>query len=64
MKKWTVTGVVTGSKYLGTFMAETAEEVVEMALESDAASCSVCHQCSNEVEDPEIQSAVASEDSD
>lgn len=64
MKKWTVTGVVTGSKYLGTYEAETAEEAIEMALESEAASCSVCHQCSSQVEDPQIERAVASEDLD
>ena len=59
MAKFNVVGVVTGSKYLGCFEAETAEEAVEMALKSDKASVSVCHHCSEEVEDPEVQSARA-----
>lgn len=60
MPKFTVTGIVSGGKYLGEFEAETAEAAVEMALASDAASCSLCHQCANQVEDPEIQDAFAS----
>jgi hypothetical protein len=60
-KKWDVTGVVTGSKYLGTYEAETEQEAIEMALNSDRAGCSLCHQCTTECEDPEIESAVASE---
>lgn len=64
MKRWAVIGVVTGSKYLGTFEAETAEQAIEMALEGDTASCSLCHHCSRECEDPEIERAVASEDDD
>lgn len=59
-KKWVVTGAVHGSKYLGEYEAETADEAISMALESDAASCHMCHHCSDECEDPEIVSAVAS----
>lgn len=61
MRRWNVYGAVRASKYLGEFEAETAEEAVQLALDSDAASCSVCHQCSSEVEDPEIEDAVAEE---
>lgn len=58
--KWDVTGVVVGSKFLGTFEAETEAEAVRMALESDASSVSLCHQCSDECEDPEVERAIAS----
>lgn len=61
MKTWNVTGVVTGSKYLGEFEAETEAEAIQMALESDAAQVGLCHQCSGECEDPEVNEAVASE---
>lgn len=59
VKRWSVVGVVKGSKYLGEFEAATAEEAVQMALESDAAWVSLCHQCSGECEDPEIDKAIA-----
>lgn len=58
-KKWSVTGVVVGSKYLGVFEAETKEEAEQMALESEKAYCSLCHQCTDECEDPEIDRCVA-----
>lgn len=61
MKTWSVTGVVTGSKWLGEFVAETEAEAIQMALESDAAQVGLCHQCSGECEDPEVGEAVASE---
>ena len=54
-----VYGVVTGSKYLGEFEADTAEEAVDLALESDEACCCLCHACSRECEDPSIESATA-----
>ncbi len=60
-KRWRVSGKVVGSKYLGEFVATTAEEAVEMALNSDAAYVGLCHQCSDECEDPEIHSAHAYE---
>lgn len=60
-KKFRVTGTVIGGKYLGEFEAETAEEAVEMALTSEAAYVSLCHQCCDECENAEIDSAVAEE---
>ncbi len=61
LKLFRVCGVVTGSKYLGEFRAKTAEEAVEMALDSDAAYVGLCHQCAEECEDPEVSSATADE---
>lgn len=60
-KRWAVSGVVVGSKYLGEFEANTAEEAVEMALNGPTAYVSLCHQCASECEDPEITDAIASE---
>ena len=58
MPKWSAYGVVTGTKYIGTFEAETQEEAEEMALNSPRASVSVCYQCSDEVGDSEIAEVV------
>lgn len=61
MPRYHVTGHVAGSKYLGEFEAETPEAAVAMALESDEAQSSLCHQCASECEDPTIEDATASE---
>lgn len=61
MPKYSVTGVVTGSKHLGVFEAATAEEAIQMAMDdSELTSVNLCHQCSDDCEDPEIHEAVAS----
>ena len=60
MPKYLVTGVVTGSKHLGTFEAESEEAAADMALESGRASVNLCHQCSSECEDGQITNAIAS----
>jgi hypothetical protein len=61
-KTFSVYGVVTGSKYLGRFEANTKEEAIKLA--SGEASVSLCHQCSDECEDPEIHEIVAEEVND
>jgi hypothetical protein len=53
MPKFNVYGTVQASKYLGEFEAATPEEAEELALEANG-HCSVCHQCTSEIEDPEI----------
>lgn len=62
-KMYSVVGLVTGSKFLGIFEASSEDEAIEMALNSDAAYVSLCHQCSSQCEDGEIQTASAHEDS-
>jgi hypothetical protein len=57
--KFRVYGVVTGSKYLGKYEADSKEAAIAMAL--DDCCVSLCHQCSRECEDPEIIKAVAEE---
>ena len=60
MKKWNAYGRVVGSKYLGIIEAETEKE----ALDKAAKQCSVClcHQCSDECEDPEIDQITVEEE--
>jgi len=53
--KWRATGAVAGSKYLGEVEAATEEEAREKAWGLDSAGVSLCHQCSSECEDPEVQ---------
>ena len=53
MPKFHVSAAVTGSKYIGEFEAATKEEAIEMATNSSAAYVSMCHQCSDECQDPE-----------
>lgn len=50
MPKFAVYGIATGSKYLGTFEAETREEAEDMAANSEANSICLCHQCASEIE--------------
>jgi hypothetical protein len=54
MSKWRVYGIVTGSKYLGEFEAKTKEEAEQLAIDSELASVTMCYQCAEECEDPEI----------
>ena len=58
-KKWHVSATVVGSKYLGEFEADTAEEAIELAGASDAAWVNLCHQCAEECEDPQIDHIAA-----
>ncbi|MEK3838670.1 hypothetical protein [Paenibacillus sp. FSL R7-0128] len=55
MPKFRIYGRVVATKYIGEFEADTKEQAERMAWDSDEAYVSVCHQCSKEVEDPEIR---------
>ncbi|WFU52216.1 hypothetical protein QA639_21145 [Bradyrhizobium pachyrhizi] len=61
MKQFSVVGVVTGSKYIGTFWANSKEEALKMAEASDNNFVSLCHQCGDHCEDPEIHELIAEE---
>jgi len=52
--KYRVYATITGSKYIGEFEANSKEEAEEMAWKSNDYCVSLCHQCSREMEDPEI----------
>lgn len=51
MPKFRVSATVVGSKYIGEFEAETEEEALELAANSDEAWLNICHRCSSECED-------------
>lgn len=59
MAKWRVTAKVVGSKYLGEFEAKSKREAEALAFESEKAGISLCHQCADECEDPEVESVHA-----
>jgi len=50
--KYRVYGTVTGCKYLGTYEANSEDAAIDMAVGN--AYVSLCHQCSNHIDDPEI----------
>jgi hypothetical protein len=64
MTLYRVYGKVVGTKYIGEFEAESKEEAEKMAMGSDKFSVSVCHYCSSECEDPEIESVIVESDED
>ena len=45
MPRYRIYGKVVGTKYLGEFEAETAEEAIEQGLDSDESLICLCHQC-------------------
>lgn len=61
MKKWKVYGVVTGSKYMGEFEAESASEAEAKAFDSEAAGVSLCWACAGECEDAAIEKVIVEE---
>lgn len=58
MAKYAVYGAVTATKYIGTVEAETEEEAIKLGWKHDNCYVSVCHQCADHVEDPDIQSLI------
>ena len=59
MPKWDAYGTVTGTKYLGQFEAETEEEAIAQAENSEQTYVSLCHHCSDQCDDPEIGKITA-----
>ena len=55
--KYNVYGKVVGSKFIGTFEADSEREAMEKAGEN--ASISLCHYCSGECENAEIEDFTA-----
>ncbi|MEJ6529603.1 hypothetical protein [Exiguobacterium sp. USCH10] len=52
MPKYMIHATVVASKYIGEYEAETEERAIEMAWKD--AHVSICHQCSGEVDEPQI----------
>ncbi|MNR93663.1 hypothetical protein D3C72_247210 [compost metagenome] len=61
MVKYRVYGSVKATKYIGVIEANSKEEAEEKAWRMDEAAVSLCHQCSSEAEDPEIDELVIEE---
>lgn len=61
MPKYRVYGSVVATKYIGEFEAGTKEEAERMAWDSEECWVSVCHQCSSDVSDPEIEEIIVEE---
>lgn len=63
MPRFRVNGTVVGGKYLGEYEAATKEEAIEMAMNEEG-YVSFCHQCCEQCENAEIESADAEEITD
>jgi len=57
VKVWTVTAAVFGGHHLGEFEAETGDEAIAMAVRG--AGVSLCHECSRDISDPQLERFVA-----
>jgi len=53
VKKYKVYARITGGKYLGEYEAATEDEAIEKAIK-EAGSVSLCHQCSRQIDDLDI----------
>lgn len=57
--KYQCYGQVVGSKYLGEVEAENEKQALELAADLESAQfVSICHQCSDSIEDAEIREIV------
>jgi hypothetical protein len=52
MPRYSVTGAVHGSTWIGEYDANTPEEAIELAYND--AGVSLCHECARSVSDPEV----------
>lgn len=59
--KYLIYGKVVGTKYLGEVEADSEEEAIEKGWELDEACVCLCHQCSSECSDPEVDDIIAEE---
>lgn len=59
MPKYNLYAKVAASKYLGEVEAATMEEAIQKGYDLDSCTVSVCHQCSRDVEDPEVDDVTA-----
>lgn len=62
MAKWAAYGRVCGSKYLGQVEADSEDEAKEKAMRLDSCFVSLCHHCSGECEDPEVDNISVEKD--
>lgn len=57
LRRWSLSGRVVASTYIGEVEAETEEQAVAMGFRK--AHVSVCHQCSDDIQDPEVDEIYA-----
>jgi ribose 5-phosphate isomerase len=53
-RRWRAWGTVQGTKYIGIVAGQTEAQAIDAALNHENREVSLCHQCSSECEDPEI----------
>lgn len=58
MTLYRVYGKVIGTKYIGQFEANSIEEAEELAWSSGECAVCLCHYCTSECEDPEIERLI------
>lgn len=59
--KYHIYAKVVGSKYLGEVEANSEKEAIQKGWDLDEACVSLCHQCSSECEDAEIEEITVDE---
>lgn len=59
IKTFSVCAVIVESKFIGHFQAESEEQAIKMA--GKEADVSLCHHCSAECENAEIEELIAEE---
>jgi hypothetical protein len=61
MKIFTCYAKVVGTKWLGDVEAENAKDALKLANELDTCYVSVCHQCAEQIDSPEIDEVFVEE---
>ena len=61
LKRYAVTAAVVGSKFIGYFEAESADDAIKKAEKEGDCYISLCHQCADQVESAEIDELFAEE---
>jgi hypothetical protein len=61
VKTYTCYAKVVATKWLGEVEAESAIEALKLANDLDTCYVSVCHQCSEQVDSPEIDEVFVEE---
>mgnify|MGYP000247435383 CR=1 FL=1 len=61
--KYNIYARITAGKYLGEIEADSEGAAIDKAYEkfSDSMYISLCHQCSDEMDDPEVDEIIAEE---
>ncbi|MFZ4506055.1 MAG: hypothetical protein ACOYNK_06870 [Microbacteriaceae bacterium] len=55
MPKYRIYGKVNASKYLGEFSADSVDDAIQKAYDSEECCVCLCHQCASDAENAEIE---------